>query len=353
MKKIMSMTGIGLVAITLLMSSCVSKKKYVEAQNTIERYRTDSARMASEAAGLQQNISGLEERQRALQTQYDSTKNYYESRWSTLQNYYNEQKSTTDQLHQSIHQAVGTSEAVDSNGIMASNGRVYLTLGDGAFSGTALSSQGKQVIRDFAGVVKDKQNVTVDVVSGDSYAAYWNASGNSDMSSGGVSGDNSMNTGNTGNTTSTDATTDDDATTSTSTTTNRNTATTNKKSNTYRSSATRSKATANRSATARRSTATKSRSESGRTYSTRSKAKASTNNSWNAKVAKATNVAKELHKNGVYNVGLMVPGQPSGTSTSTNANSNKFQLIVTPKGDRYFQMMEQNAGTTSGTNNMK
>lgn len=348
MKKIMSMTGIGLVAFTLLMSSCVSKKKYVAAQNTIEQYRTDSARMAQEAATQQQNYTTLEEKHRSLQSEYDSTKSAYETRWAGIESYYNEQKSTAEQLHQSIHQALSSSEVIDPNSIVSSNGRVYVTLDDNIFTGTALNSKGRDAIGQFADVIKSKENVTVDVVSGDSHAAYWNKSGSdsamSSMNNDATTGNNDATTGNvTQNTTGDDD--DDDVAT---TTTTRKTTTTRAKSGT----ASRSKATTSRASSAKKATYTKSRSESGRSmaFKSKSKSKTSTGSSWNSKVAKATSIAKELHKKGVYNVGLMIPGQSAtGTSSGTSENNNKFQLIVTPKGERYYEMIEKKNANATGT----
>lgn len=340
MKKIMSMTGIGLVAFTLLMSSCVSKKKYVAAQNTIEQYRTDSARMAQEAATQQQNYTTLEEKHRSLQSEYDSTKNAYETRWAGIESYYTEQKSNAEQLHQSIHQALSSSEVIDPNSIVSSNGRVYVTLDDNIFSGTALNSKGREAIGQFADVIKSKENVTVDVVSGDSYAAYWNKSG------GDSSRMNSMNNDATGNVSQTTGDDDDDNDVATTTTTTRKTTTTRPRSST----ATRSKATTSRASTAKKSTYTKSRSESGRSmaFKSKSKSKSSTGSSWNSKVAKATSIAKELHKKGVYNVGLMIPGQSATGTSGTSENNNKFQLIVTPKGERYYEMIEKKNANASG-----
>ncbi len=371
MKKFRSVTGMGLVALTLFMGSCVSKKKYVAAQNEIERYRTDSTQMAQRSAEMQQNIASLEERNKAIQTSYDSANKAYEARWAGIQSYYGEQRTNAEQLHQSLHQALSSNEAIGADGITSGNGKVYVTLDEKVFSGSQLNNQGRQAIAQFANAINSKDNVAVDVVTGDSYAAYWNngssstASGNwSGSGTTGTTGDSSATatTGSTSGNTGTDMN-DNDGLAATSsdksatTSSNKNTTTsTNRSSGTYRSSSatkSRSTATAKKSSTAKKSYAssTKKRTgESGRRTAMRSGTKSKTTASkpsWNSTLAKATSIAKELHKNGVNNVGLMIPG---GTTTS-GENSNKFQLIVSPKDSRYYQMMEQNSGTQNGTQN--
>ena len=130
MKKIMSASGFGVLAIALLMSSCVvSKKKYVQAQQTIEKYRTDSAQMAQTAAGLQQNISSLEEKNKSMQAQWDSSKAVAQAeaqRWTGLQGYYDEQKSNVTNIHQQLHTALAETEGITPDEITASDGQLLL-----------------------------------------------------------------------------------------------------------------------------------------------------------------------------------------------------------------------------------
>lgn len=348
MKKILSRSGFGAVAVALLLTSCVSKKKYVEAQNTIEKYRSDSAQMAQQAASMQQNISSLEEKNKTMQAQWDSSKALAQAeiqRWNGLQTYYDQQKTSITGLHQQLHDALNGSEVINADDITASNGRVYVTLDDQVFSGGQLSTKGKKAIADFANVIKDKEDMVVDVASGDSYAAFWNKGTGAEGMAG---NDASAAAGNDAN-----AAANDNSAVSGN---NDATATARTKA-TYRrpSSATaRKSSTATRSsrATASRSTAKKKtyRSESGRSMSFKSKSKSSKSNSWNSNIAKATAIAKELHKNGVYNVGMLVPGSANAAAPSGKTN---FQLIVSPKGDRYYEMIESSSPSkdANGTNN--
>lgn len=349
MKKILSRSGIGAIAVAMLLTSCVSKKKYVEAQNTIEKYRNDSTQLAQQAASLQQNISSLEEKNKTMQAQWDSSKAVAQAemqRWSGLQTYYDQQKTSITGLHQQLHDALSSSEVVSADEITASNGRVYVTLDDQVFSGGQLSTKGKKAIADFANVIKDKEDMVVDVASGDSYAAYWNKGTGAD----GMAGNE---TSAAGNDTKADAANDNAAVSA-----DKDVTATARTKSTYRrpSSATaRKSSTATRSTratAARRSTAKKTyRSESGRSMSFKSKSKSSKSNSWNSNIAKATAIAKELHKNGVYNVGMLVPGSANAAATSTGKSN--FQLIVSPKGDRYYQMIESAspAKDANGTGN--
>lgn len=357
MKKMISASGYGAIAIALLMSSCVSKKKYVQAQNTIEKYRMDSTQMAQTAAGLQQNISSLEEKNKAIQASWDSSKATAQAemqRWSPLQTYYSEQRTNFTGLHEQLHTALDSSDVISAEDITSSNGRIYVTLDDQVFAGGQLSSKGRKAIAEFAGVIKDKDNVVVDVASGNSYAAYWNnTAGAMDNSSSDMSGSTASGS------TSDDATASANSSDATSSRPTASTATARRSSSaTARRSSTTTRSTR---ATAARSSATSTarRSESsGRNMSFRSKSASKSKSSWNTNIAKATAIAKELHKNGVYNVGMLVPGDKNTTnSTGTTTGRNNFQLIVSPKGDKYYEMLEglnpsngsQPAG--SGTNN--
>jgi hypothetical protein len=358
MKKIISASAFGGLAIVMLMSSCVSKKKYVQAQQqaqqTIEKYRMDSTQMAQTAASQQQNITSLEEKNRTMQAQWDSSKAVAQAeaqRWTGLQGYYDEQKTNVTNIHQQLHTALAESEAISADEITASNGRIYVTLDDQVFSGGKLSTKGKKAIADFAGVLKDKQDLVVDVASANSYAAYWNngasttgtTMGNTDASS-----STDANANSNANSTTSPSTSSNDATAtvnSSSRPTARTTTTTHKSSTTVRrsSSATRSsRATASKSSSSK---STAKKSESGRKMSFKS-GSSKTNNSWNTNIAKATAIAKELHKNGIYNVGLLVPGSENSTDAGTTTGKKNFQLIVSPKGDRYYQMIESNSPKT-------
>jgi hypothetical protein len=299
-----------------------------------------------------------------MQAQWDSSKAVAQAeaqRWTGLQGYYDEQKTNVTNIHQQLHTALAETEGITADEITASNGRVYVTLDDQVFSGGQLSSKGRKAIADFAGVLKDKQDLVVDVASGNSYAAYWNngasttgtTMGSTDASASTDANANAnanANSNSNANSTTSPSTSSDDATTaatdnSSSRPTARTTTTTRKSTTTVRRSST---ATRSSRATASKSSSSKStarKSESGRKMSFKS-GSSKTNNAWNTNIAKATAIAKELHKNGIYNVGLLVPGSENSTDAGTTTGKKNFQLIVSPKGDRYYQMIESNSPKT-------
>jgi len=287
-------------------------------------------------------------------------------RWSGLQGYYDEQRTNVSNIHQQLHTALAESDVIKADEITASNGRVYVTLDDQVFSGGQLSSKGRKAIADFAGVLKDKQDLVVDVASANSYAAYWNNGGTTTGSAmGNTDASTSTNTSTDANSSSTtdansatagsntNSNSNQNATAATDNTSSRPTARTS--TTTHKSSATaRKSSTATRSsrATASKSSSSKStarKSESGRKMSFKSSSASKSTNSWSSNIAKATAIAKELHKNGVYNVGLMVPGSENATDAGTTTSKKNFQLIVSPKGDRYYQMIESNSPKNNGT----
>jgi len=176
MKKILSATGFGALAISLLFTSCVSKRKYTEAQSTIEHYRADSAKLAERSNTLQQSLTTLEQKNKSFQQQIDSSTNLtnrYQKRWENFKSYYDQQKSSADQLRQQITTALDGSGLSESN-VQAKNGRIIVTLPEDILftSGSMVNSKGKEALAKLANVLKTNNDYSVDVATTASYAAY-------------------------------------------------------------------------------------------------------------------------------------------------------------------------------------
>src|SRR5687767_4208606 len=184
MKKNLSLAGFSLVAMGLFMGSCVSKRKYMDAQTSAaERYRTDSTEWANRTTTMQQNITSLEQKSTDYQKQVDSfrtTSMNYQKRWDNLQSTYTQQNTSTEQLHQQIHAAID--EYVEASNVESKDGKIYINLPEKMLftSGSStLSAKGKQAMDKLAEVLASNDNVEVDIIT---TAAYYSDGTTADIS---------------------------------------------------------------------------------------------------------------------------------------------------------------------------
>jgi len=385
MKKNLSMAGFGLVTMGLLMGSCVSKRKYMEAQTSAsERYRTDSAQWADRSNTMQQNMTSLEQKSTNYQKQMDSFKTSsmnYQKRWDNFQSTYTQQSSSVQQLHEQIHTAID--QYVEASNVESRNGKVYVNLPENMLftsSGSTLSAKGKQALDKLATVLAASENFEVDIVTS---AAYYNNAGtaNSDAEMNNSSDmNNSTMKKNHNNNVNPNATTNDNNATnrnaddnakaqeSTEDKTTQSTAQANIGDSAYPGSgsvtkgkmkqdpaknkaAAKSKATqkSNTAGTAKNNQGDRSMSFKSKPKAMKTKATASKAPSWNLNVARSTAIVRQLTQNGLPQARIVIAGQNGkGTTTNEWASTNRgYQIVLTPKMDSYYQMMQEGQGTTS------
>lgn len=386
MKKNLSIAGFSLVAMGLFMGSCVSKRKYMEAQTSAaQRYTTDSTQWATRSATMQQNISSLEQKSTDYQKQMDSFKTSamnYQKRWDNLNSTYTQQNTATEQLNQQIHTAID--QYVEASNVESKNGKIYVNLPEKMLftSGSStLSAKGKQALDKLAEVIATNQNVDVDIIAS---AAYYNdgtgmadntgkddknVSSSTDPSTSvsrteatGTEKNNAAKSDN--NAAKSDKMDDSAANRSTASSSNANVGDSsypgsgsvtarktkqdpNKKSQTTTKSSTVKKsstATATKNNQGDRSVSFKSTPKS----STKSKTTKSTAPSWNLNVARSTAIVRELTTNGLPQARIILTGQNGkGITTNEWASTNKgYQIVLSPKMDSYYQMLQEGQGST-------
>src|SRR6476659_8272927 len=137
--------GIGMA---LLLTSCVAKKKYVEAQNKISQLQQQNAECTAKTESLNTNLTALQTSNGDLQRRYDSSINSYtaqQTRWNDYTTYYNTQSSSAQQMHQTLHQQLD--DMIGASNIVLNSNKVYITLPESTLftsGSTSLSSKGKQ-----------------------------------------------------------------------------------------------------------------------------------------------------------------------------------------------------------------
>ena len=187
MKKYLSLKSVCGLAVLVLMTSCVAKKKYTEAQNQITQLQTENAQLKETGTSMQQNIATLETTNRGLQTSLDSTTTWVsgqQSKWNSFQAFYDEGTRTTEQVHQLLHTQLD--DLIGAENITTNEGRIYVTLAEKTLfsSGSSkLSSKGQEVLTSLAQAIKDNPNVEIDISAGPGFYSASNMSASMDNTS--------------------------------------------------------------------------------------------------------------------------------------------------------------------------
>lgn len=314
------------IAMALLLTSCVAKKKYVEAQNRISQLEQQNANCISRTDSLNASISTLQQTNTALQSRYDSSMNSYtaqQGKWSNYTTYYDKQKSSADQMHQTLHQQLD--DKIGASSIVLNNNKVYITLPEATLfssGSTNLSTNGRDIVNTLAATISQNPDVEVYVATSPVYPADAMA----------MNDENGVNNGT--------ATSNYDKTA---------TSANNNNNGNYNSSTTKVKSTyhhpAKKSTASYASTKSKTKYKSEATSKTMrsnyAKAKKPTSSSSSMAVARASTIVSTLRQQGVQKAGIQVTDPVNRTSTS----ARKYQVIVSPTMEGYYEMMGKNIGT--------
>jgi len=338
MKKYLSFKSVcGSLAVVVLMTSCVAKKKYTEAQNNITQLQTENAQLKETGTSMQQNIATLETSNRTLQTSLDSTNTWVsgqQNRWNSFQAFYDEGAKTAEQVHQTLHTQLDA--LIGAENITTSGGRIYVTLAEKTLFSTGssrLSAKGTEVLTTLAAAIKDNPNVEIDIASTPGYYMAGNMSTMDNSTS--MNNQNMNNQNNTTTTPTSDPTIkkDDDLKMKDEDT----------KVKVDRDGDVKVKTSANRSngnytakkSTGTKSTARKSSESKSRTYSSSPsrKSSASGSSTWSLNMARSSTIAKKLVDEGVAKSRILV----NSDNTNTTNTTKDFQVIISPKADTYYK----------------
>ena len=163
----------------ILTSSCVAKKKYLDARANADQLRADSVRLAAQLASQNDNIGNLQKTSSSLQQQISSLQKQMDSanrtaagelaqskqRLETLQALIEQQRKTTSDLRQKMTEAL---KGFNSNelSVAIKNGKVYVSLQENLLfpSGSAVvNPKGKQALGKLAGVLTINPDINVNI----------------------------------------------------------------------------------------------------------------------------------------------------------------------------------------------
>lgn len=174
-------------AALIMLTGCVSSKKYKASQAELARVRTDSGQLAQQVASLNGNVNDLQTKNKTLQQSLDNstaTNSAQQKSIDYYKGYFKEQQDTLAAVNQDVQTAL--TQAGVTNGDVSQNGNaIYVRLDENDLfkkNSTMVTPAGQKVLDNLAMVVKSREGVNVTVGSGDSaigWASTDNMSANS------------------------------------------------------------------------------------------------------------------------------------------------------------------------------
>lgn len=170
-------------AALILLTGCVSSRKYKASQADLAKVRNDSAQLAQQLNSANGNVKDLQDKNSALQQQLTTANNNYSNQQKSLdyyQGYFKDQEQNIAQVSDDVKGAL--SQAGLSNAdVQQMNNTVYVRLDENELfrkNSTAETPGGKKALNGLADVIKNRTNVNVFVAAGDSAVAGGATAGN-------------------------------------------------------------------------------------------------------------------------------------------------------------------------------
>jgi len=152
----------------VLLTSCVSSKKYHASQAAVAKLQTDSAALAQQVSTLHNDVSSWQQKNTDLQKSLE-TANTNSAGLQKNVAYYTDfaskQQSSTTAISDELKTTLAPAGLTDQD-IMLTDGKIYINMGEKSlFKGnsTALSAKGKQLVSTLGDYVKSKETVDVSV----------------------------------------------------------------------------------------------------------------------------------------------------------------------------------------------
>jgi outer membrane murein-binding lipoprotein Lpp len=152
----------------ILLSSCVSSKKYHGSQAEVAKLRADSTRMAQDASTLKQNISAEEQKNADLQKNLEAANNTNAGLQKNVvyyHDYFDKHQAYAVQLNTDLKTTLAPSGITDQD-VMQADGIIYVNIGEKSlFKGhsAVLTAKGKELVDNLGQFVKGHDDVDVSV----------------------------------------------------------------------------------------------------------------------------------------------------------------------------------------------
>ncbi|HTL08321.1 MAG TPA: hypothetical protein VL307_08705 [Chitinophagaceae bacterium] len=152
----------------VLLTSCVSSKKYHASQAAVAKLQSDSAALAQQVSTLHNDVSSWQQKNSDLQKSLETANTSSASLQKNVAYYTDfasKQQSSTTAISDELKTTLAPAGLTDQD-IMLTDGKIYINMGEKSlFKGnsTALSAKGKQLVSTLGDYVKSKETVDVSV----------------------------------------------------------------------------------------------------------------------------------------------------------------------------------------------
>ena len=160
----------------ILLTGCVSSRKYKASQADAAKLRGDSAQLQQQVTSLNSNVQDLQNKNTGLQGQLDKSNSSYAEQQKNLdyyQNYFKQQQGMMSQVSDDVKNAL-TQAGISNADVEQTNNTVYVRLDEDELfkkNSTMVSANGKKALDGLTQVIANKSNVNVFVAAGDSAMA--------------------------------------------------------------------------------------------------------------------------------------------------------------------------------------
>lgn len=152
----------------ILLTSCVSSKKYHKSQDEVAKLRSDSMALAQQASTLQQHLTATEQKNADLQKSVESansTNSGLQKNVAYYSDFANKQSAATSEIKGELATAL-VAAGIAPEDVMLNNGKIYVNIGEKSlFKGNTamLSTKGKELVENLGQFVKSHEAVDVTV----------------------------------------------------------------------------------------------------------------------------------------------------------------------------------------------
>jgi outer membrane protein OmpA-like peptidoglycan-associated protein len=163
-------------AALILLSGCVSSKKYKASEADVAKLKTDSTQLAQQVSTLNGNVQDLQSKNTTLQgslAKSNSSMAAQQEHLNYYQNYFKDQQNSMNQVSDDLKGAL-TQAGISNADVEQVNGMVYVRLDENELfkkNSNMMSPSGKKALDGLSQVIANRTNVNVVVAAGDSAMA--------------------------------------------------------------------------------------------------------------------------------------------------------------------------------------
>src|SRR5450432_1159665 len=167
--KTLTMRTVGVIfSAGILLTSCVSSKKYHRAEAEVAKLRSDSASLANQGATLQQNLTAEQQKTADLQKSLQSSANANSGLQKNVAyygDYFNKTKADATQIKNDLNTTLTPAGLTDQD-IIQVDGKIYVNISEkNLFKGNSavLTTKGKDFMNNLGTFVKAHDGVDISV----------------------------------------------------------------------------------------------------------------------------------------------------------------------------------------------